>query len=91
MIIAVALRCLNLSIEKWADVPSVKAGIVGGMEFSEYNEIKVLHRAGEEVVPGFILPPPDSWAVAWSQLHDVDLIVNIDRRNDGFRKTDYHR
>jgi len=75
VIVAVALRCLNLPIERWATVPSIKAGIVGVIKLSEYNEIKVLHKEGEEVTPGFKLPPPDSWAVAWSQLYPVSVII----------------
>lgn len=53
----------------------LEMNIIGGLILNEYDKIKILHKAGEEIVPGFILPPPDSYAVRWSELDDFENIL----------------
>jgi len=42
--------------------------IVGWLPMDLIDELKVYHKAGTEITPGFKLPPPDSWGVRMTDL-----------------------
>ena len=75
-VIAVCLHSNNNQVKEWAMTPFCTTNIIGGLLIGEYDKLKILHRAGEEISPGFRLPPPNSWAVPWSELYDFDILLH---------------
>lgn len=53
----------------------LKCGIVGALSSEEYDRAKVLHRVGQQVAAGFVLPWPDSYGVSWDRLADFDNLL----------------
>lgn len=75
-VVAVCLHSNSNQVDEWTKTPFVKTDIIGGLLMIDYDRLKVLHRAGEQILPGFRLPPPDSYSVKWSQLHDFDILLD---------------
>ncbi len=76
-VVATCLQCAtNRQIESWLKILSLKVDILGGLMFTEYDKLKELHQAGEEISPGFRLPPPSSFGVKWSDLYDFDVLLD---------------
>jgi len=74
-LIAVFLRCKKSP--SWQNLSSLSSYIVGGIRLKDYDTKKVLHKAGtypkgwNNTYP---FPPPDSFAVSWQDLVDINNI-----------------
>jgi hypothetical protein len=60
-------------------VPEVD--VVGCMPIMEYDQLKILHHAGEQISQYFTLPEPDSYGVSFSKLHPYLYRYAIGRNN----------
>jgi len=76
---AIIAVCLRSNVPKdtnaCAHVTGYKTNIVGGLPFDTFAQIKVLHKVGEEISPGFLLPPPASYGVRWSDLWEIEKLL----------------
>jgi hypothetical protein len=62
-------------------VRAPEVDVVGDLPIREYDQLKVLHLAGEKIAPNFTLPEPDSYGVSFSKLHPYLHRYAIGRNN----------
>lgn len=74
-IIGVFVGNIGDNIE-WKSMTSLKVNIIGIISVDKFDYIKTLHKAGQEIAEGFILPPPDSYAVSWEDLSSFPDVID---------------
>ena len=74
-IAAVFIGNISGNVE-WESITSLKVDIIGIVSVDKFDSIKILHKAGQEIAEGFVLPPPDSYAVSWKDLSSFSDVVD---------------